>query len=206
MFSNCLLTPTTLSRHTTTTCVYHGHILLQRHLSWCWILTNYNTKTLKYYRIYGRLLFFAQHHPTFALHDAAYILHTTSLHLQHVTTHCPSLSSYTYSRPTHLLNMAANYVRACVCVCAMVLYRFYQRYAELRARIQANSCPHTILPSTPINTKTSTASNNNNNNNSSNNNNNNSTTTTTTATTPASNISSYLVQRSASLKDHRTLR
>ncbi|XP_040156427.1 protein phosphatase 1 regulatory subunit 12A isoform X6 [Anopheles arabiensis] len=84
--------------------------------------------------------------------------------------------------------------------------KFYQRYAELRARIQANSCPHTILPSTPINTKTSTASNNNNNNSSNNNNNNNSTTTTTTATTPASNISSYLVQRSASLKDHRTLR
>ncbi|XP_061505066.1 protein phosphatase 1 regulatory subunit 12A isoform X9 [Anopheles gambiae] len=83
--------------------------------------------------------------------------------------------------------------------------KFYQRYAELRARIQANSCPHTILPSTPINTKTSTASNNNNNS-SNNNNNNNSTTTTTTATTPASNISSYLVQRSASLKDHRTLR
>uniref|UniRef100_A0A182QNZ4 Uncharacterized protein n=1 Tax=Anopheles farauti TaxID=69004 RepID=A0A182QNZ4_9DIPT len=79
--------------------------------------------------------------------------------------------------------------------------KFYQRYAELRARIQANSCPHTILPSTPINTKTSTTTNNNN---SSNNNNNN--TTTATATTPASNISSYLVQRSASLKDHRTLR
>ncbi|XP_035914373.1 protein phosphatase 1 regulatory subunit 12A isoform X8 [Anopheles stephensi] len=85
--------------------------------------------------------------------------------------------------------------------------KFYQRYAELRARIQANSCPHTILPSTPINTKTSTASNNNNNNNSSNtNNNNNNNTTTTTASAPASNISSYLVQRSASLKDHRTLR
>ncbi|XP_052896825.1 protein phosphatase 1 regulatory subunit 12B isoform X3 [Anopheles moucheti] len=84
--------------------------------------------------------------------------------------------------------------------------KFYQRYAELRARIQANSCPHTILPSTPINTKTSTASNNNNNNNSSNTNNNNNNTTTTTASTPTTNISSYLVQRSASLKDHRTLR
>ncbi|XP_049293859.1 protein phosphatase 1 regulatory subunit 12A isoform X4 [Anopheles funestus] len=83
--------------------------------------------------------------------------------------------------------------------------KFYQRYAELRARIQANSCPHTILPSTPINTKTSSASNNNNNN-SSNTNNNNNNTTTTTVSTPTSNISSYLVQRSASLKDHRTLR
>uniref|UniRef100_A0A182PMH7 ANK_REP_REGION domain-containing protein n=1 Tax=Anopheles epiroticus TaxID=199890 RepID=A0A182PMH7_9DIPT len=67
------------------------------------------------------------------------------------------------------------------------------RYAELRARIQANI---------------------NNNNNSSNTNNNSTTTTTTTTTStttttasmPASNISSYLVQRSASLKDHRTLR
>ncbi|XP_050076098.1 protein phosphatase 1 regulatory subunit 12A isoform X2 [Anopheles maculipalpis] len=84
--------------------------------------------------------------------------------------------------------------------------KFYQRYAELRARIQANSCPHTILPSTPINTKTSTASNNNNNNSSNTNNNNNNNTTTTAASTPASTISSYLVQRSASLKDHRTLR
>ncbi|XP_041773046.1 protein phosphatase 1 regulatory subunit 12A isoform X7 [Anopheles merus] len=87
--------------------------------------------------------------------------------------------------------------------------KFYQRYAELRARIQANSCPHTILPSTPINTKTSTASNNNNNSSNNNNNNNNNSTTNNssgTTTTPASNISSYLVQRSASLKDHRTLR
>uniref|UniRef100_A0A182WKS2 ANK_REP_REGION domain-containing protein n=1 Tax=Anopheles minimus TaxID=112268 RepID=A0A182WKS2_9DIPT len=45
-----------------------------------------------------------------------------------------------------------------------------------------------------------------NNNNSSNTNNNNNNTTTTTASTPTSNVSSYLVQRSASLKDHRTLR
>ncbi|XP_053673361.1 protein phosphatase 1 regulatory subunit 12A isoform X2 [Anopheles nili] len=76
--------------------------------------------------------------------------------------------------------------------------KFYQKYAELRARIQANSCPHTILPSTPNNTKTSTTANNI----GSNNNN----TATTTTTTPATNVSSYLVQRSASLKDHRTLR
>uniref|UniRef100_A0A2M4AAD6 Protein phosphatase 1 regulatory subunit 12a n=1 Tax=Anopheles triannulatus TaxID=58253 RepID=A0A2M4AAD6_9DIPT len=84
--------------------------------------------------------------------------------------------------------------------------KFYQKYAELRARIQANSCtPHALLaPSTLIsNTKTSTASTNNNNNNNNNINNN---TTTTGSTSPASNISSYLVQRSASLKDHRTLR
>lgn len=51
--------------------------------------------------------------------------------------------------------------------------KFYQKYAELRARIQANSCP--ILPNTnPANAKTA--------------------------------ASNYLVQRSASLKDHRTLR
>ncbi|XP_058832794.1 protein phosphatase 1 regulatory subunit 12A isoform X8 [Topomyia yanbarensis] len=48
--------------------------------------------------------------------------------------------------------------------------KFYQKYVELRARIQANSCP--ILPNT--NAKTA--------------------------------VSNYLVQRSASLKDHRTLR
>ncbi|XP_055630722.1 protein phosphatase 1 regulatory subunit 12A-like isoform X10 [Toxorhynchites rutilus septentrionalis] len=51
--------------------------------------------------------------------------------------------------------------------------KFYQKYVELRARIQANSCP--ILPNTnPANVKTA-----------------------------ASNLH---VQRSASLKDHRTLR
>uniref|UniRef100_A0A2M4CS52 Protein phosphatase 1 regulatory subunit 12a isoform x3 n=1 Tax=Anopheles darlingi TaxID=43151 RepID=A0A2M4CS52_ANODA len=89
--------------------------------------------------------------------------------------------------------------------------KFYQKYAELRARIQANSCtPHALLPPSTLisNTKTSTASTNNNNNSSNNNNNNNNNinTTTTGSTSPASNISSYLVQRSASLKDHRTLR
>lgn len=57
--------------------------------------------------------------------------------------------------------------------------KFYQKYVELRARIQANSCP--ILPNTnpAANAKPATANNTNN---------------------------SYLVQRSASLKDHRTLR
>ncbi|XP_035793884.1 protein phosphatase 1 regulatory subunit 12B-like isoform X8 [Anopheles albimanus] len=89
--------------------------------------------------------------------------------------------------------------------------KFYQKYAELRARIQANSCtPHALLPPSTLisNTKTSTTSTNNNNssNNNNNNNNNNINTTTTGSTSPASNISSYLVQRSASLKDHRTLR
>ncbi|XP_050097577.1 protein phosphatase 1 regulatory subunit 12A isoform X2 [Anopheles aquasalis] len=87
--------------------------------------------------------------------------------------------------------------------------KFYQKYAELRARIQANSCtPHALLPPSTLisNTKTSTASTNNNNSSNNNNNNNNINTTTTGSTSPASNISSYLVQRSASLKDHRTLR
>ncbi|XP_052873601.1 protein phosphatase 1 regulatory subunit 12A [Anopheles cruzii] len=74
--------------------------------------------------------------------------------------------------------------------------KFYQKYAELRARIQANACTHALLPPSTIisNTKTSTGSNNNNNN------------SATTTTTPASNNTSYLVQRSASLKDYRTLR
>uniref|UniRef100_A0A8D8CPM1 Protein phosphatase 1 regulatory subunit 12B n=1 Tax=Culex pipiens TaxID=7175 RepID=A0A8D8CPM1_CULPI len=56
--------------------------------------------------------------------------------------------------------------------------KFYQKYVELRARIQANSCP--ILPNT--NPAVANAA----------------------AKTAASN--NYLVQRSASLKDHRTLR
>lgn len=56
--------------------------------------------------------------------------------------------------------------------------KFYQKYVELRARIQANSCP--ILPNT------------------------NPAVTNAAAKTAASN--NYLVQRSASLKDHRTLR
>uniref|UniRef100_A0A1Q3FTM3 Protein phosphatase 1 regulatory subunit 12a n=2 Tax=Culex tarsalis TaxID=7177 RepID=A0A1Q3FTM3_CULTA len=56
--------------------------------------------------------------------------------------------------------------------------KFYQKYVELRARIQANSCP--ILPNT------------------------NPAVTNVAAKTAASN--NYLVQRSASLKDHRTLR
>ncbi|XP_065074509.1 protein phosphatase 1 regulatory subunit 12A isoform X4 [Ochlerotatus camptorhynchus] len=56
--------------------------------------------------------------------------------------------------------------------------KFYQKYVELRARIQANSCP--ILPNTNPTANAKTATNNSSN--------------------------SYLVQRSASLKDHRTLR
>ncbi|XP_055538614.1 protein phosphatase 1 regulatory subunit 12A-like isoform X6 [Wyeomyia smithii] len=52
--------------------------------------------------------------------------------------------------------------------------KFYQKYVELRARIQANSCP--ILPNTNNTANAKTA------------------------------VSNYLVQRSASLKDHRTLR
>ncbi|XP_058053384.1 protein phosphatase 1 regulatory subunit 12A isoform X1 [Anopheles bellator] len=74
--------------------------------------------------------------------------------------------------------------------------KFYQKYAELRARIQANACTHAILPPSTVinNTKTSPGSNNNNNN------------SPTATTTPASNNTSYLVQRSASLKDYRTLR
>lgn len=72
--------------------------------------------------------------------------------------------------------------------------RFYQKYQELRARIKANSCP--VLPATPIGgamTGSCGVINN----------------VGTTANATALSLlgsQSYLVQRSASLKDHRQLR
>lgn len=104
---------------------------------------------------------------------------------------------------------------ACVlCSCNIVwlllplLHRFYQKYQELRARIKANSCP--ALPATPISSGMSGSCGVINN----------------VGTSPLHHVSrvvsspvtpsqastlligsqSYLVQRSASLKDHRQLR
>lgn len=67
--------------------------------------------------------------------------------------------------------------------------RFYQKYLELRRRINAHSCP--VLPAnlnTGIIDVNAIAS----------------TTTATTTTTTTTN--SFTVQRSASLKDHKPLR
>lgn len=60
--------------------------------------------------------------------------------------------------------------------------RFYQKYIELRARIKANSCP--VLPATPISGVGGTGNDGG-----------------TGTPKPTSN---YIIQRSASLKDHRS--
>jgi hypothetical protein len=61
--------------------------------------------------------------------------------------------------------------------------RFYQKYIELRARIKANSCP--VLPATPISGVGGTG-------------------TDGGGTDTTKSTSNFIIQRSASLKDHRS--